>query len=129
MSPKNGFSINSAHFHLVSSDISPALQLTLKIASFITSRTLSEMCFMQQRKHWEQTGVMNNCEEPTEDHSKLGIERTISPLFRRGLCFEQISKYHKLETNTSSLKAHFSRKQFKTLFIALLFGFSLLIVY
>lgn len=36
MSPKSGFSINSAHFHLVNSDISPALQLKLKIASFIS---------------------------------------------------------------------------------------------
>lgn len=43
---------------------------------FITS---SETCFMQQHKHWEQTGVMNSCEEPTEDQSKLGIRRTISP--------------------------------------------------
>lgn len=35
-SPKSCFSINSAHFNLVNSDISPALQLKLKIAPFIS---------------------------------------------------------------------------------------------
>lgn len=36
MSPKSGFSINSAHFNLINIDISPALQLKLKIAFFIS---------------------------------------------------------------------------------------------
>lgn len=78
MSFKSGFSTSSAHFCLVNSDISPALQLKLKIVSFITSRTSAQMCFMQQHKHWEQTKVMNSCEEPLEHQSKLVMKRTTS---------------------------------------------------
>lgn len=112
MSPKSGFSINSARFHLVNNGISPALQLKLKIASFISELPeLYQKCILcSKHRHWEHTEGMNSCEEPTQDQRKLGIETIISP-FRRRWCFEQITKYHKFQSNTPPLKNRFPRKQ------------------
>lgn len=82
------------------------------IFHFLTSWLYQKCDLCSKHRHWEQTEGLKSCEEPTQDQSKLGTETIISP-FRRGWCFEQITKYHKLKTNTPPLKNTFPRKQFK----------------